>query len=126
MDVEMQRRKVISDNIANADTPHFKRSEVSFEASLRRAMDSEKAVKAENFPAKMTEGRHIPFFKEIPIHSVRPRMHVDYLTSMRNDGNNVDMEREVQDTLKNQLRYQALTQLLTHNNRTMNLVLRAP
>jgi len=126
MDVEMQRRKVISDNIANADTPHFKRSEVSFEAQLRRSIESEKAVKAENFPAKMTKDRHIPFFKEIPMNSVRPRTHVDYLTSMRNDGNNVDMEREVQDILKNQLRYQALTQLLTHNNRTMYTIMRAP
>ena len=38
MDVESQRRKVIADNIANADTPNFKRSEVTFEAlNLRGA-----------------------------------------------------------------------------------------
>jgi flagellar basal-body rod protein FlgB len=32
LDVESLRRKVISNNIANVDIPHFKRSEVNFES----------------------------------------------------------------------------------------------
>ncbi|MFN3659816.1 MAG: flagellar basal body rod protein FlgB, partial [Brevinematales bacterium] len=34
------RRQVIADNIANADTPFFKRAEVTFESQLKRALDS--------------------------------------------------------------------------------------
>ena len=126
MDVEMFRRKVIADNIANADVPHFKRSEVSFEASMRRALESQEYVKKESVPTKVSNERHIPFFTPTSVRSVQPRAHIDYLSTMRNDGNNVDPEKEVQDMLKNQLRYQAMTQMTSHNFRMMQLVMRAP
>jgi len=32
LDVESLRKKVIADNVANVDVPHFKRSEVNFES----------------------------------------------------------------------------------------------
>lgn len=126
MDVEMLRRKVIADNIANADVPHFKRSEVSFEASLRRAMESQEYAKKEAVPAKVSDERHIRFFTPIATKSVQPRTHIDYLSTMRNDGNNVDPEKEVQDMLKNQLRYQAMSQSVSHNFRLLQVVMRAP
>ncbi|HMW61552.1 MAG TPA: flagellar basal body rod protein FlgB, partial [Leptospiraceae bacterium] len=37
------RRDVIANNIANVDVPNFKRSEISFEADLKRAVDSERS-----------------------------------------------------------------------------------
>lgn len=124
MDVEVKRRKVIADNIANADTPHFKRSDVSFEAGLRRALESQEYVKKEAVPARTTHERHIPFFTPIDPDSVKPRINIDYLTSMRNDGNNIDVEHETQEMLKNQLRYQALAQSLANNHRLMQVVMR--
>jgi len=124
MDTEMIRRKVIANNIANADVPHFKRSEVTFEAGLRRALDSEKVVKENTVPTRMSNEKHIPFFKSIDYKSVKPKTHLDYLTTMRNDGNNIDPEKEMQDMLKNQLRYQALSGMLNHNNRVLHLVMR--
>ncbi|MES0489933.1 MAG: flagellar basal body rod protein FlgB [Leptospirales bacterium] len=124
MDTEMVRRKVIANNIANADVPHFKRSEVTFEAELRRALDSERIVKENTVPTRMSHGKHIPFFKSMNYKSVSPKKHLDYLTTMRNDGNNIDPEKEIQDMLKNQLRYQALTGMLNHNNRVLHTVMR--
>jgi hypothetical protein len=41
MDVSVMRRQVISNNIANAETPHFKRTDVNFEAELKRAFESQ-------------------------------------------------------------------------------------
>ena len=38
MDVSLLRRSVIADNIANADTPNFKRSVINFESQLKRAL----------------------------------------------------------------------------------------
>ena len=38
MDVSLYRRAVISDNLANADTPNFKRSVVNFESELKRLL----------------------------------------------------------------------------------------
>ena len=49
---------------------------------------------------------------------------MDYQSSMRNDGNNVDPEVEVTNALKNQMRYQALMTSLNDQFRTMNLVIR--
>ena len=124
MDVEVFRRGVIADNIANVNVPHFKRSEVSFEAQLRRVLDSEKYVQKNEVPAKMTHFRHIPFFRKLDYKSVQPRAHIDYLSSMRNDGNNIDMEHEMSQATENQLRFQALTALAQSHFRKMNLVLR--
>lgn len=125
MDVEALRGRVIADNIANADTPHFKRSEVSFEASLRRALQSEEYVKNEAIPARTTDERHIGFFTPIDYKSVSPRTHIDYLSTMRNDGNNIDIEAEVQDMLENQLKYQALTQVMVNDHRVLQQVMRS-
>jgi flagellar basal-body rod protein FlgB len=59
MDVSVMRRQVISNNIANAETPHFKRTDVNFEAELKRAFESqEQRIVPE---AQMTDPRHIPF-----------------------------------------------------------------
>ena len=124
MDVAITRRKVIADNIANVNVPHFKRSEVTFEAQLRRALDSERYVKKNMVPAKMTHERHIPFFRPLDYKKVNGRVHIDYLTSMRNDGNNVDVEHEMTEAVKNQLRYQALASKINSNFKRMNIVLR--
>ena len=126
MDTAVLRRKVIADNIANVDVPHFKRSEVSFEANLRRAIHSERYAKENAVPAKLTDKRHIPFFRSLNFHDVKAKTHIDYLSSMRNDGNNVDVEHEMSEALKNQLRYQALTTRINSNFKMMNIVLRNP
>lgn len=124
MDVAVKRRNVIADNIANADTPHFKRSHVSFESQLKRALDSEKYVQAENVPAKTTHERHIPFFRALDYRSVNSRTHIDYLSTMRNDGNNVDPETEVNEAVKTQLLYSAMATHINGNFRMLNIVLR--
>lgn len=122
--VEMHRRKVIADNIANADVPHFKRSQVSFESQLRRALQSEQQVRENQVPARATDERHIPFFRSMDYRSVQPRTHIDYLTTMRNDGNNVDVEEEMSNALKNQLRYQFISNQLNTQYKMMNIVMR--
>ena len=52
------RAEVIADNIANVSTPNFKRSDVTFEYQLARALDSEKY---DGMEAKRTDSRHFPF-----------------------------------------------------------------
>jgi len=125
LDVESLRRKVISDNVVNVDVPHFKRSEVNFESELKRALNQNKATNENRLPAIMTEEKHIPFFIERDIKSVSPRINVDYTTSMRNDGNNVDIEKEMVDASKNMMRYNALISALNHNYKMIKIVTRA-
>lgn len=125
MDVEKMREKVIADNIANVDTPHFKRSEITFESSLKKALDSEDFAKYnDGIQARRTDERHIPFYEPLDYRDVKAKTHLDYFTQMRNDGNNIDPEKEVQDMLKNELRYEMLTQIFTNNNRLIQTVMR--
>lgn len=123
LDVESLRRKVISNNIANVDVPHFKRSEVNFESELKRAI-REKQDQDNKLPALMTDERHIPFFVPRDIRGVTYRVNLDYSTTYRNDGNNVDIEKEMVDAAKNQMRYNAFVASLNHNYKMLKLSMR--
>jgi flagellar basal-body rod protein FlgB len=123
LDVESLRRKVISNNIANVDVPHFKRSEVNFESELKRAVRDREEME-NRLPARMTDRRHIPFFVPRDITTVHPRINLDYNTTFRNDGNNVDVEKEMVDAAKNLMRYNAFTTSLNNNFRTLKFVMR--
>jgi flagellar basal-body rod protein FlgB len=121
MDTSLLRRSVIANNIANAETPNFKRSDVNFEAELGRALDSESRRGLE---ATVSHQRHIPFNRPIDYRSVRPRIVLDYLTEMNANGNNVDIEQEVMNLTENQMMYEVMTQAVSHQFRTVNSVLR--
>lgn len=124
LDVETLRRKVISDNIANVDVPHFKRSEVDFESELKRAIQQRSDAQS-SFQGLVSENRHIPFNIERDLKTVQPRINLDYTTSYRNDGNNVDIEKEMVDSSKNLMRYNAFVSSLSHNYRMIKMVTRA-
>ena len=124
LDTEALRRKVISNNIANIDTPHFKRSEVNFESELRRAIESN-AEKQENaFPGIVNDEKHIPFIEQRDVRSVAPRINLDYSTSLRNDGNNVDIEKETVDAAKNLMRYNSYVSSLSQNFKVLKMIMR--
>ena len=121
MDISVLRRDVIANNVANADTPNFKRSVVNFESQLKRALDSERA---ERFPQYVTDSRHIVFDKPMRWQDVAPRRVLDYLTEAKNNGNNVDIEEEGMDSLNNQLLYTTLAQVVSSEFQRVNIVLR--
>jgi flagellar basal-body rod protein FlgB len=123
LDTESLRRKVIANNVANVDVPHFKRSEVNFESELTRAI-MEQQDPDNKLPAKLTDKRHIPFYVPREIESVQPRINLDYNTTARNDGNNVDIEKEIVDSAKNQLRYNAYITMLNNNYRNLKNAMR--
>jgi len=124
LDAETLRKKVIADNIANVDVPHFKRSEVNFESELNRVI-KENSKNSEKVPAIMTDERHIPFYIDKNVRSVEPRVNLDYNTSYRNDGNNVDIEKEMVDSSKNMMRYNALVSGLNHNYKMIKMAMKA-
>ena len=123
LDVESLRKKVIADNIANVDVPHFKRSEVNFESELDRAIKNNEK-NSEKLPTIMTDEKHIPFFIGRDVREVKPRVNLDYNSTYRNDGNNVDIEKEMVDSSKNMMRYNALVSALNHNYKMIKTVIR--
>lgn len=123
MDVSMLRRDVLSNNIANVDVPNFKRSDVSFESDLKRAVDSIEST-ADQPPIETNNARHIAFFKPEDPASVQPIVHTDYLSTMRNDGNNVDMEDEVSKLVRNQMSYTLMADRIGAEFRQLNQITR--
>ena len=97
------RNNVIANNIANVDTPNFKRSEVKFEDILKDAINGTK------LRVYVTNPKHIPIGPPA-IDSIQPEIIQVNDTSMRLDGNNVDIDAEMANLAKNQLYYYALVQ----------------
>ncbi|EKP13156.1 flagellar basal-body rod protein FlgB [Leptospira borgpetersenii serovar Hardjo-bovis str. Sponselee] len=124
MNNSILKRKVISDNIANADVPHFKRSEVIFESMIKRAIESEKIETLKEVPTQISDERHIQFFKPLDYREVQPKTNIDYLTTMRADGNNVDVEKEVVEASNSQMQYMIMTERLNQNYRDLKQVMR--
>jgi flagellar basal-body rod protein FlgB len=124
MNSSVLKRKVISDNIANADVPHFKRSEVIFESMIKRAIESEKIEAVKEVPTQISDDRHISFFKPLDYREVQPKANIDYLTTMRADGNNVDVEKEVVEASNSQMQYMMMSERINQNYRDLKQVMR--
>lgn len=101
LDALSLRQRVTANNIANVNTPGFKRGTVPFEAELRRAIDMSRSTL---LPSR-THPRHLLPKSYTP---QAPSVVVDRSTTIRNDGNNVDIEREVAQQAKDALLYQAV------------------
>ena len=102
------RHEVISNNIANVNTPNFKRSAVNFENLLAKELhlDEDRG----RMPLVRTNDRHMP----LPLSSGQAHgvIEEDAATTMRVDNNNVDIDSEMAGLAKNQLYYNAMaTQL---------------
>ena len=121
MDASLLRREIIADNIANSDTPNFKRSVLTFESALKRALDSERKVR---FPMLRTDPRHIEPDPVVDYRTVGAKRILDYLTQSKNNGNNVDIEEEGMNALTNQLLYTTLAQVVSSEIQRVNIVLR--
>jgi len=122
MDVSAVRNQVIANNIANADVPNFKRSNVNFESELKRVMDTENKRPA--IELTLTHEKHIPGYKAQDYRDVQIRRVVDYASAYNNNGNNVDPEQEMMLRTQNQMAYTMYAQAAAFEFRQVNQVLR--
>ena len=96
-DAAWQRNEAISNNIANVDTPGYKRQDVAFESVLQQALGNNRYESMDDKVANVDLSR------------LRGRAYLDYANySYRLDGNNVDIENENVMLAENQLKYQGL------------------
>jgi len=122
MDASLLRQNVIANNIANANTPNFKRTDVNFESRLAYALESES--RRPRFREALTDEDHIAFYEPLDYRDVRPRRVLDFMTTAKNNGNNVDIEVESMNQLNNQLAYQMMVRSVSDSFTRINLVLR--
>lgn len=101
LDASALRQRVLVNNLANIETPNFKRSDVDFAKVLQKEMTSSFSIEA-----KRTDSRHIPFSGSGS--SVDPRIVTDETSVMNNNKNNVDVDSEMSKLAENQLSYYTL------------------
>lgn len=93
LDVSAIKHKVIANNIANINTPGYKRMEVSFADQLEKVVKNTSMNKFDTLQPKI----------------VIAEKGGD--ETVRNDGNNVDMDKEISALMKNTLSYSVFSQL---------------
>lgn len=97
-DAAWTRNDVIANNIANVDTPNYKRQDVKFEDILERELRGAKNISLDNKVAKVSLKRlNGEVYTDAPGYSYRV------------DDNNVDVETENIELAANQLKYNMLT-----------------
>ncbi|MBO5237466.1 MAG: flagellar basal body rod protein FlgB [Lachnospiraceae bacterium] len=97
------RNDVISNNIANDSTPNYKRQDVQFESILQAAL----ATGGDNLDEMVKKVNMNLDDLDSYIYTDRSSL------SYRLDGNNVDIDQEEAYLAENQIRYQALVDLMT-------------
>lgn len=111
-----KRNEAIANNIANIDTPGYKRQDVSFQAELQHAL---KASKYTSLDTKVRE-----LNDKGKLSRIEPRGYTDYADySYRIDGNNVDIDNENVELASNQIVYQALVQSINSEFQDIKAVL---
>ncbi len=96
-DASWIRNEVLSNNIANVNTPNYKRQDVAFERELERALGNSKY---KSMDAKVGD---------LKLKRLKARPYTDYSNfSYRMDGNNVDIDTENVTLAANQLKYQGV------------------
>ena len=96
------RQEVISHNIANVNTPNFKKSDVIFEDLLAKELDLDATGRLK---VVRTHDRHMPIaFRG----RAAAKVELDPSSSMRYDKNNVDIDVEMASLAKNSLDFNAL------------------
>ena len=123
MDAVSLRYQVTANNLANSEVPNFKRSTVNFESELKRAFESEEKAK-NGFQLTRTDPRHIPLNEPYDYRDVEPRRVLDYTTTAKANGNNVDAETEANNILQTQMQYRLLTQLAGFEFSQLNSVMK--
>ncbi len=110
-DASWTRNDILANNIANADTPGYKRKDVQFEtylANLIAGTDSLDETVA-----------------NIDLNQLNGTTYTDQANlSYRSDGNNVDMNTESVELAKNQLKYYTLMNSMSQEFSRLKMVLK--
>jgi flagellar basal-body rod protein FlgB len=106
LDAAWLRHEVIANNISNVDTPNFKSAHVEFESVLKNALEGSKIEMKKTRPEHLNPGGK-------SLSDIKPAVALDNDTTMRMDGNNVDIEKEQINMVKNAIQYNTLIEKIS-------------
>jgi len=99
---ESLRQKAIASNIANIETPGYRRIDVRFEELLVKAVDTSGAV---------------------DLREIEPQLYQPKQGPIKPNGNDVNLEAEVGELVKNSLRHKAYIRLLNKKYHQIELAM---
>lgn len=106
LNLRQLRQNVISSNVANAETPNYHAKKLDFEDALARALDVD-GLRG----VSVTHADHFPIAKG-GMAGVRPDIYENPEGAINNDGNTVDLEREMTALTENSILYKSALQLI--------------
>ncbi|MCK5686928.1 flagellar basal body rod protein FlgB [bacterium] len=107
IDASFSRHNMLANNISNVNTPNFKRSDVRFSDIFSDF------VEKRNIRGTVTDSRHIQIGTPDKMENLQHQEFKDDRHSSRNDGNNVDVEFEMAQLVKNSMYTQTLLTLMS-------------
>lgn len=106
LNMRQLRHDVTASNIANAETPGYHAKKVDFEEALSRALDTDGAnALSTDSPEHFAVGG-------ISITKTRPDVYENPEGAVNNDGNTVDLEKEMSAMSENAIMYKAALSLI--------------
>lgn len=113
MNANWYRYSLISQNIANIETPNYKRKDIDFESMLKSK------IYGNQIDMNLTNIKHINKVNDFSIIS-----HKEMMTSMRQDKNNVNIDMEMAEQAKTLIKYNIVTSRIDHDIKMMKSAIR--
>ncbi|KZO01658.1 flagellar basal body rod protein FlgB [Pseudobacillus badius] len=113
LDYSALKQKVVANNIANADTPNYKSKEVSFKKMFDETL-------ADQMAAYRTDSRHFSFQSS----QNHPAVVTNRNLSFNQNGNSVDVDKEMSDLATNQIYYNALVDRMSSKFNSLTNVIK--
>ena len=112
-DASWTRETLIANNIANQDTPGYKRQDIDFQSALQNELGRYKYTSLDKK------------IKNADLSRLNPSIYTDHKGySYRLDGNNVDPDTEQVELASEQIKYQALTTSITSEFQRLQSVMK--
>lgn len=112
-DASWLRNDILANNLANVDTPGYKRKDIDFESQLRKALGSSRYESVDSKVSHVTSTE------------LEGRVYTDAANfSYRLDGNNVDIDTENVELASNQIKYNGLMSGINQEFANLKMVMK--
>jgi len=115
MDLAVRRQKLIASNLSNVDTPGYKTVDIDFEQELQSQMAGSAG---QGISMAVTDTRHLATSSRAQGGLPAQAREVEGLT-LRNDLNNVNIDREMSELSTNAMKFSAVSQMIAGKFRTL-------
>lgn len=115
LDMRLERQNVLNGNIANAETPGYRALGYDFEEQLQALADGDE----ESMPMKAADPRHFRSDLVEADGTLQAEVYVRPTESVGQDGNTVDVDKEMGDMAQNQILYKATVELINKKLATL-------